>query len=45
MRTDPPVSVPMAPQAMPPATEAAAPDEDPPAIRSSSGRHGLSGVP
>jgi hypothetical protein len=43
MRTDPPVSVPIATAAMPSATETAAPDDDPPGMRARS--NGLPGVP
>ena len=45
MRTEPPVSVPMAATAMPSATETAAPEEEPPGIRRFSRSHGLAGVP
>src|SRR6187549_2479391 len=45
MRTDPPVSVPMAAAAMPSVTEMAAPDEDPPGMRAAARSYTLRGVP
>jgi hypothetical protein len=43
IRTDPPVSVPIATTAWPSPTETAAPDDEPPGIRARS--YGLPGVP
>ncbi|CPP50460.1 Uncharacterised protein [Bordetella pertussis] len=45
MRTDPPVSEPMAPLAMPSVTETAAPEEEPPGMRPVARSQGLRGVP
>ena len=46
MRTEPPVSVPMATGTSPAATATAEPDEEPPGMRSSpAGEAGLRGVP
>src|SRR5690606_32703630 len=45
MRTEPPVSEPMAPRAMPSVTDTAAPDEEPPGMRLLARSQGLSGVP
>ena len=45
MRTEPPVSVPIAPAAMPSVTETAAPDDEPPGMRAAARSYGLSGVP
>src|SRR4051794_10446055 len=45
MRTEPPVSEPIAAQAIPSLTLIAAPEEEPPGIRRSSLRYGFAGVP
>ncbi len=45
MRTEPPVSEPMAATAMPSATDTAAPDEEPPGMRPVARSQGFSGVP
>ena len=45
IRTEPPVSEPMAAAAMPSATDTAAPDEEPPGMRPVARSQGLSGVP
>ena len=45
MRTDPPVSLPMATGTMPSATETAAPEDEPPGICAAFGKAGLRGVP
>ena len=45
MRTEPPVSVPIAAAAMPSVTEIAAPEEDPPGMRPVARSQGLRGVP
>src|SRR4029077_6334808 len=44
-RIDPPVSLPIAQGARPPATATAAPDEEPPATRGVAGSRGFLGVP
>ena len=44
-RIEPPVSLPIAQGARPPATATAAPDEDPPAMRGVTGSRGFLGVP
>jgi len=44
MRTDPPVSVPIAKAAMSSVTETAAPEDEPPGIRPVARSHGLRGV-
>ena len=45
MRTEPPVSVPIAAAAMPSVTETAAPEDEPPGIRPTVRSQGLRGVP
>jgi hypothetical protein len=45
MRIDPPVSVPIAPAAMPSVTETAAPDDDPPGMRPAARSKAFFGVP
>ena len=45
MRQEPPVSVPIAPNAMPSETDTAAPDDDPPGMRADFRSYGLKGVP
>ena len=45
IRTEPPVSEPMAAAAMPSATETAAPEDDPPGMRPRGRSHGFFGVP
>src|SRR5262245_60978924 len=44
IRTEPPVSVPMAKAAMPSVTDTAAPDDEPPGMRPVERSHGLRGV-
>ena len=45
IRTEPPVSVPIAAAAMPSLTETAAPDDEPPGMRPAARSNGFSGVP
>ena len=45
MRTEPPVSEPMAAAAMPSVTDTAAPEDEPPGMRPSERSHGFFGVP
>ena len=45
IRTEPPVSLPMAAAAMPSVTETAAPEDDPPGMRPRARSHGFLGVP